>query len=186
MEKTLKITNDKLSLTRLIPLTQGKFAIVDAEDYDRLSQHKWYAAKAKTGTTFYACRARGRTTVNMHREIMRAPKGMICDHKNHNGLDNHKSNLRLCTSSQNARNQQARAGCTSKYKGVCWHKKHKKWQARITCNGNHMHLGSFDNQIDAAVAYDRRAIEVFGEFAWLNFPQLIEFRYWVKKVIWAA
>jgi hypothetical protein len=169
---------------KLIPLTQGKFAVIDGEDYDRLSQYTWYVAKS--GSTFYACRVRGHTTVHIHREIMRAAEGMICDHKNHKGLDNRKSNLRLCTSSQNARNQQARAGCTSKYKGVCWHKKHKKWQARIACNSSRMHLGSFDNEIDAALAYDRRAIEVFGEFAWLNFPERIELRNWIRKIIWAA
>jgi len=90
---------------RFIPLTQGRFAIVDPDDYDWLNQYKWYAAKCRT--TFYAYRSKTRTTVNMHREIMCAPKGMICDHKNHNGLDNRKSNLRLCT---NRQNQKARRG----------------------------------------------------------------------------
>ncbi len=115
---------------------------------------------------------------------MRAPRGVLCDHRNHNGLDNRLSNLRLCTSSQNARNQQARAGCTSKFKGVCWHKKDRKWQARITCNGNRMHLGSLDNEIDGAVTYDDKAIELFGEFAYLNFPERIELRNWIRKIIY--
>ena len=89
----------------LIPLTQGQFAIVDAEDYEWLSRHKWCAAKSRDN--FYAHRFGDGTIVNMHREIMRAPKGVICDHKNHNGLDNRKSNLRLCTSAQNQYNKRA-------------------------------------------------------------------------------
>lgn len=99
---------------RLIPLTQGKFAIVDAEDYDRLAQYKWFAVKSRK--TFYAQRFGGGTIVCMHREIMRAPKGMVCDHKNHNGLDNRNSNLRLCTNAQNLYNKMPKKGCASRYK----------------------------------------------------------------------
>ncbi len=104
----------------LIPLTQGKFAIVDAEDYDWLIRYKWHACKCKN--TYYASRVRGGKTIKMHREIMRAPKGLVCDHINHNGLDNRKRNLRLCTNAQNCYNQRASATGTSKYKGVSWHK----------------------------------------------------------------
>ena len=88
---------------RLIPLTQGKFAIVDAEDYNRLSQYNWCAARSRE--TFYEHRACNGTTVSMHRVIMLAPKGMMCDHRNHNGLDNRKSSPRLCTSAQNQYNK---------------------------------------------------------------------------------
>ena len=80
---------------RLILLTQAKFATVDVEDYDWLSQYKWCAAKDRE--TFYAHRGSNGIAVSMHRAIMHAPKGVICDHKNHNGFDNRKSNLRLCT-----------------------------------------------------------------------------------------
>ncbi len=90
---------------RLIPLTQDQFAIVDAEDYGWLSRYKWFAVKNRE--TFYAQRFGDGTIVGMHREIMRTPKGMVCDHKNHNGLDNRKSNLRLCTSAQNRYNTRA-------------------------------------------------------------------------------
>ncbi len=91
---------------RLIPLTQGKFTVVDAEDYERLSRHKWCAAKNREN--FYAHRYRDGTIVNMHREIMGAPKGVVCDHKNHDCLDNRKSNLRLCTNAQNQYNKKAK------------------------------------------------------------------------------
>ena len=82
-----------------------------AEDYDRLAQHKWCAVKGRD--TFYAQRGSNGRVVSMHREIMRAPKGVVCDHKNHNGLDNRKSNLRLCTSAQNQYNKRAKKGCPS-------------------------------------------------------------------------
>lgn len=166
---------------RFIPLTQGKFAIVDAEDYDRLSQYQWYASKCKN--TFYALRHTGRATIVMHRQIMHAPKGVLCDHKNHNGLDNRKTNLRLCTNAQNSFNRKPKTNGTSKYKGVCWHKSNRKWSARVSCNGRLYNLGYFDNQIDAAIAYDRKAEQIFGEFAYLNFPALRGRREHIRRLI---
>jgi len=168
----------------LITLTQGKFAIVDAEDYDRLNQDKWYAGKCKN--TYYAGRVEGGKTIKMHREIMRAPKGALVDHINHNGLDNRKSNLRLCTNAQNCYNQQACATGTSKYKGVSWHKSRSKWSARIRCDRKFYNLGEFDNEMEAAMAYDDKAVELFGEFAWPNFPERIELNKWIRKIVWAA
>ncbi|MBA7605706.1 hypothetical protein ES703_12840 [subsurface metagenome] len=168
----------------LIALTQGKFAIVDAEDYGRLNQDKWYAGKCKN--TYYAGRVEGGKTIKMHREIMRAPKGVLVDHINHNGLDNRKSNLRLCTNAQNCYNQQACATGTSKYKGVSWHKSRSKWSARIRCDRKLYNLGEFDNEMEAAMAYDDKAVELFGEFAYPNFPERIELKKWIKTIIWAA
>ena len=156
----------------LIPLTQGKFAIVDAEDYDRINQYQWYACKCKS--TFYACRTEGGKTIRMHREIMRAPKGLICDHINHNGLDNHRSNLRLCTHAQNCYNQQASSSGTSIYKGVSWHKCRRKWSARIRCDRKFYNLGDYENEVEAAMVYDDKAVELFGEFACLNLPERME------------
>ncbi len=161
----------------LIPLTQGKFAIVDAEDYDRLNQYQWYACKCKS--TFYACRCEGGKTIRMHREIMRAPKELICDHINHNGLNNRKSNLRLCTHAQNCYNQQASSTGTSKYKGVSWHKCSGKWSARVRRDRKFYNLGDFENEIEAAMAYDKKAKELFGEFAYPNFSEKRE----LKKLI---
>ena len=168
---------------KLILLTQGRFAIVDAEDYDWLNQHKWCAAKDKE--TFYAHRGNGGTTVSMHREIMRAPKGMMCDHKNHNGLDNRKSNLRLCTSAQNQYNKRPKRNSSSKYKGVIRRRDSGRWRARIGHNRARINAGDFADEIKAALAYDDKAIELFGEFAWLNFPERIELRNWIKEIIWA-
>jgi len=153
---------------KLIPLTQGKFAIVDPEDFDELCQYKWTAAKSPN--TFYAVRSVQGRQIRMHRLITSAPKGLVVDHRNHNGLDNRKENLRLCTRPENARNQRPQTGRSSKYKGVCWHKNQKKWTARVYSNGVTYHLGSFNSEIQAAKAYDKKARELFGQFACLNFP----------------
>lgn len=153
---------------KLIPLTRGKFAIVDTEDYDHLSKHKWCATK--NSQTFYACRARRGKKVFMHRLIANAPAGLLVDHIDGNGLNNQKHNLRLCTITQNARNRGPNRNASSRYKGISWSKCCKKWQARIRPNRKTIHLGLFDNEIQAGIAYDRKAEELFGEFAYLNFP----------------
>lgn len=168
----------------LIPLTQGKFAKVDAEDYRQLSQYKWCACKAKK--IFYACRTEKRHTVFMHRMIMHAPKHLYCDHKDHNGLNNRKNNLRLCTPAQNVYSKRPQKDASSKYKGVSWHKQSNKWKVSIRFQGKLHHLGAFDNQIKAAMAYDDKAAELFREFAWLKFPERIELRNWIRKIIWAT
>ena len=105
----------------------------------------------------------------MHREIMHAPKGMVVDHIDGNSLNNRRSNLRLCTVSQNHQNRRRTYG-SSKYKGAWWDKRRNKWVAAITFKGKYIYLGFFDNEIDAGKAYDRKAAELFGEFAYLNFP----------------
>jgi hypothetical protein len=155
-------------------LTRGKFAIVDPDDYPRLAKHKWFLAKSPTGS--YAARWQRHKTKNtrkriwMHREIIHIPKHMVCDHKNRNGLDNRMANLRPATVSQNLCNRAKRKTKTrSKYKGLEWDKNQRKWKARIQLNNKKINLGSFSNEIDAAKAYDKKAKELFREFACLNF-----------------
>ena len=155
---------------KLIPLTQDKFAIVDAEDYEWLNQYKWYASRNENGDYYAKRMERGtRRQIIMHRVITEAPPGLLVDHRNHNGLDNRRSNLRICTKAENVRNQLPRGG-TSRYKGVSWSKSNKKYAATIRCNKQRFHLGWFDDEIAAAKAYDEKARELFGEFAYLNFP----------------
>jgi len=158
-----------------IQLTQGKVAIVDDEDYQMVNQFKWYALK--NGNTFYARRVvpvNGRQkTVHMHQFIIGdTPKKSDIDHKDGNGCNNQKLNLRICTHQENMMNQKKPdKNCTSIYKGVCWHKRDNKWQSRIQIDGKLIHIGYFMDESDAARAYDKAAKHHFKEFAYLNFNE---------------
>jgi hypothetical protein len=165
---------------KLLPLSQNKFAIVDADDYDRLSKYKWCLSRtphtnyALTRLRIKARPVKGkrpkRKTLMMHRFITNAPRHLVVDHINHNGLDNRKTNLRLCTRAQNCRNRRPFRLNGSRYKGVSWDKQRKLFLAAIRCNGKYYNLGRFKSETKAAKAYDKKAIELFGEFAYLNFP----------------
>ncbi len=151
---------------KLIPLTQGRFAMVDDEDCDWLNQFKWYydgryaSSKSKI--------IKGKKFVRMHSLILNTPKGMGSDHRDHNGLNNQRYNIRVCTAQQNNMNAVNRKNCSSGYKGVGWTKRDEKWRSRIRMDGKEIHLGYFVNEKDAAFAYNQKAIELFGEFAYLN------------------
>ena len=152
-----------------IPLTQGKFALVDDEDFDRINQWKWCYRQG------YAIRGvnlgkRKVKTIQMHTLIIGTPKGMTTDHINGNKIDNRRSNLRICTQKQNTKNRQVSKKIvkSSTYKGVSWHKQNKKWQANIKVNYHHIYLGTFKTENEAARAYDTAATKHFGEFARLN------------------
>jgi len=161
---------------RRIPLTQGKFAIVDLDDYESLAKHKWFAVKYCR--SFYAERKgksqnnrRIKYNIKMHRRILQAPKNKIVDHINHNGLDNRKANLRIVTVLQNSWNARKQLGnFSSKYKGVSFTKRTRRWKAKISYKGKNIYLGCFDNEHSAAKAYDKKAAELFGEYAHFNLP----------------
>jgi hypothetical protein len=153
---------------RCVPLTQGKFAIVDAADYERVSRYKWCASRS--GDRWYAVRSDRRRHVSMHRFITGAPKGMVVDHIDGNGLNDRRSNLRACTQQQNTHNSRPK-GKSSRFKGVCWDKKRRKWIVAIRYDGRCVYIGRFDDEIEAARAYDGTALELFGDFAYLNFPE---------------
>jgi hypothetical protein len=163
---------------REIPLTRGMVAIVDDEDYEALAVYKWMATEKRNGK-FYAVRSVGtrasRKTVAMHRVIMNAGPDDFVDHKDDNTLDNRKGiSLRKCTRAQNQRNRHARNG-KSGYKGVYFlaRKRSKPWRAEISVDNKSVHLGYFDTDIEAAKACDAEAIARFGEFANLNFPEIV-------------
>lgn len=168
--------------TILIALTRGKLAIVDLIDAD-LAKTNWYA-RISTGSKqklWYAGQSvtfPKKTVRRMHRVIMERVLGRPLtnleevDHKNHNGLDNRRSNLRLADSSQNHANSRPRANATSVYKGVYFSKQRGYWCAQITVNNRGIYLGSFNSEMDAAKAYDRAAREHFGEFASTNFGKV--------------
>lgn len=156
---------------RYIPLTKGKFAIVDAADYERVAKYKWYASGM--GGRLYAARRQDDKAIYLHRFLTNAPKGMVVDHKDGNRLNDRQSNLRVCTQRQNIYNSPPR-GKASRFKGVGWDKRHNKWVAGIRYYGRNIYLGLFQDEAEAARAYDRKAHELFGEYAYLNFPDEIK------------
>lgn len=153
---------------RYIPLGDGHAAIVDAADFAWLSQYHWRAAD---GRACYPYAWIGGRNVFMHRLIMNPPAGKVIDHANGNRWDNRRGNLRECTQAQNLQNRRKTRG-TSRFKGVFWHKRRRKWLAVIGHLGKNTRLGFFVDEIDAALAYDRKARELFGAFACLNFPEM--------------
>ena len=155
---------------RKIPLSQGKFALVDDEDFEHLSQWNWCIGKC--GSKLYAKRGRKLcdplgypSSILMHRILLDTDR---VDHIDGDGLNNQKLNLRHCTVSQNAWNTGMFKTNTSGYKGVFWHKKSQKWRAQISCQGKTKHLGYFHNKVEAAKCYDEAALRLHGEFAQTN------------------
>jgi hypothetical protein len=161
---------------REVKLLHGEIALIDDEDYERVSQYRWYAHNKKTDHTLYARSSMKIDgvfkTALMHRFIMNLQDGERVDHRNRNGLDNQKSNLRRCTNQQNSHNSKFHKTehNTSRYKGICFLRNRNAWSARIVVNYKSIYIGYYKDETDAARAYDAKARELFGEFAFLNFP----------------
>jgi len=153
---------------RRIKLTKEKFAIVDPDDYQKLSPYHWQLFENKS-KNYYAVRIDNGRFIKMHRVIMNAPLGKIVDHRNGEGLDNTKRNLRFATCAQNNYNVKRTKKGSSKYRGVSRHKGMNKWMAYISYNCKKIHLGYFENEEDAARAHDYAAVIYHGDFAVLNF-----------------
>ena len=158
---------------RRIPLSQGKFAIVDPDDYHRLAGFKWRLCRTKGKNVLYAERSirlpNGKySRILMHRRLIYVPDGYVIDHINGDGLDNRKANLRIATVAQNAWNSKKR-NSASGYKGVWFDKNKRLWRAAIVCNRKRIHVGYFKNKLDAANAYDNAARKYHKDFASLNF-----------------
>lgn len=152
---------------KLIPLTNSSLsAMVDDEDYRYLSETRWQFNNGR------AYRWEKDHAVYMHREVLNAPKGKQVDHINHNKLDNRKSNLRLANQHQNSANTAVLArkkhGASSRFKGVTWQKDRRKWAAQIKVHYHEFPLGRFDDEVEAARAYDAAAKLHFGRFACVN------------------
>lgn len=153
-----------------IKLQREMVTQVDDEDYDELIRYKWFANQC--GHQFYASRhepmvnwVQGKV-IRMHQQIMTPPEGMRIDHIDMDGLNNQRKNLRICTHQQNLRNRESTKGSSSQYKGVCWDKERKKWMATIKKDiGQQLYLGRYDSEELAALAYNKKATELFGEFA---------------------
>jgi len=154
-----------------IELTQGQIALIDGCDLETILQYRWCAHF--NGRYWYAytgiC-ANGKTKLlAMHRLILDAPTGMDVDHFDHQTLDNRRINIRLATRSQNNANKSKyKVGATSRHKGVHYSQLERKWKAEIKVNRQRFYLGTYTDESDAALAYNRAALEHFGAFARLN------------------
>lgn len=150
-----------------IPLTQGYFALVDD---DFIVDRKWRISK--TGNKIYAFanakKEEGGCNVSMHRLIMRPKKNMEVDHIDGNGLNNQRSNLRICTRAENALNRRINNNNTSGFKGVTFVKEDGKWQVQIAAKRRFYYLGRYDSKVEAAMVYNVKARELFGKYAVLN------------------
>jgi len=154
---------------RLIPLTQGQNAIVDADDFEWLSQWNWCASWNDHTKSFYVKRRQGKHLIRMHRAILDCEDSLQCDHVNGDTLDHRRANIRECTNAQNNQNKGPSRHNTSGFKGVCWEARRSKWMARIHINGKEKFIGYFDSPEEGARAYDERAKKLHGRFARLNF-----------------
>lgn len=162
---------------REIILTRGQVALVDDDDFEWLNRWSWHAVKGKTAKIFYAARMAferkesggyRRWLVFMHREILGVPKEVEVDHRNFNGCDNQRHNLRPATGTQNQAHRRKWAKGTSKFKGVSWSNARQKWCASIMVKRKSTNLGRFKSETEAAHAYNVAALREFGEFAVLN------------------
>lgn len=163
---------------RTIPLTQDYEATVDDEDYEELSKYSWRIDLPSLNV------ARGKPSILMSRQIMKAPVHLEVDHRDGNRLDMRRSNLRLCTHAQNLMNQRPQQRTrSSMYKGVSWSKRMCKWESSIKFKQHNYHLSFWESEAQAAAAYDLAAVHFFGEFARLNFPEHIKIyeKYWEES-----
>lgn len=176
MEYLSQCNPDSLESACHIQLPGGKVAIVDADDFAWLSKWKWRYhvgnSRSKGYVVRYGTQDGKQVRIAMHRLIIGALADQKVDHINGNTLDNRRSNLRLATPQQNARNSRKRTRqSSSQYRGVTWHKHIGKWQVMIKSHAYHnKYIGLYVDEREAAKAYDAAARELHGEFACLNFP----------------
>lgn len=163
---------------KIIKLTQGERTLIDDEDYDKVIKHSWCVHKNPKKHTIkkYAKARINKRNVYLHRFLLKPDSKILIDHINRDGLDNRRKNLRLVTASQNSMNSTGRVHTRkSKYKGVSWIRRDEKWAAKIEINNKKIILGVFNSQIQAARVYDKKAKELFGQYARLNFPKKVTF-----------
>ena len=146
-----------------IELTQDKYALIDDEDFCKIKNYNWYAAKHRDGGFKAVANVNGKT-IYMHRLIMECPDGLVVDHKKHDTLDNRKSELRICTVSDNTKNIRKNNRNTTGYKGVMYRKERNAYTARITVDGKRLYLGYFRTPEEAYTAYCDASKKYHGEY----------------------
>jgi hypothetical protein len=175
------VWTDELSGATLLEVrskTHGNFiAWIDAADEDKVAAYQWHVQMGGRGIYFatHVQKPDGKwTKIQLHRFLKTCPDGLQVDHEKHEYLDLRKTELRCASRSQNGYNMRSHRNATSRFKGVHWHKQKSKWQALIGHNYKNVHLGYYPGTPEgerlAALAYDAKAVELFGEFSHLNFP----------------
>lgn len=143
----------------------GNYAIIDDDDYEKISEYRWTAWRHRN--TIYAVSGGG--MIKIHRVILGVDyRNVFVDHIDGNGLNNQKTNLRLCTNKENIRNSKIQTNNTTGFKGVSYHKQTGKYRARIKVSGKEVHIGLYDTSMEAADNYNKMALACFGVFARLN------------------
>jgi len=143
--------------------------VFDFEDLEKVKLNKWCVVILNKKSYARARNRASKKQIYLHRLITNTPKGMDTDHINQDTLDNRKNNLRICNHKENLRNQSKQRSNTTGLKGVCWHKKNKKYVAQISVNNKKIYLGYFLNRFDAGRAYDKAALLYHKDFATFNF-----------------
>ena len=166
-------TDSSFFLVNIGSTAEDRFAKISPQDAELILRYKWritYAGKSQSRLYYASSRERGRNGkwIRMHRLIMGIADGVHVDHINGDGLDNRRENLRIVTAQLNQANSRKKVVQTSRFKGVAWHRAAGKWRAYICINRGQRHLGLFDDEIEAARAYDAKAKSVWGEHAFLN------------------
>jgi hypothetical protein len=157
-----------------VPLSQGRWATIDPEDAENVLQYRWYIDRSNRSGREYARSnvylPNGKhTTILMHRLIAGFPgTRSVVDHRNGDGLDNTRANLRVCSYSNNLMNQRPRTDGTSRFKGVSWNTKRSKWVVNIQIKGRNTYIGLAECEEEAAVLYNIAAQLFYGEYACLN------------------
>ena len=153
---------------RIIPVGHGKFTKVDDDMYDNFAKHAWRILGGKKKNKYVARRDDYVGTILMHRVVVGAKKGEIVDHIDNDGFNNQRSNLRICTHAENMHNSRIHKNNKSGYKGVSITTWGNKYRATIIFNKKSIYIGSYLTPREAAIAYDKKAVELFGKFANLN------------------
>lgn len=151
-----------------IPLTQGKFALVDNEDFEWLNQFKWCYDHGYAKRGIKIKNTKNTKTIFMHRLILNPPPDKFTDHIDRNKLNNQRNNLRICTQTENNQNNPKQKTNTSGYKGITWEKQRKKWIAQIRHKNKRLKIGRFNTKEEAALAYNKAAAKLHGKFANIN------------------
>ena len=160
---------------KTIELNNNYTCNIDDEDYNEIKKYHWFT-QHNGHATYAATHITQDKLMLMHRLILKLKEGEICDHKDHNGLNNQRNNIRQTTSQNNSANQTKtrtykNLPTMSKYKGVSWNRNYMKWFSQIGHNHKTLYLGIYTSEIEAAKAYDKKALELYGEHAYTNFGE---------------